>query len=229
MFDNLGDQIYKTLVVDDRWQLFVTGIGNTFIIAGIAVLLGVLIGSMVAIAKVNFTGRRGFRWLTAICDVYLTVIRGTPVVVQIMIMFFVVFASSRNKILVGCLCFGINSGAYVAEIFRSGIMSIDAGQTEAGRSLGFGYIPTMRYIILPQAFKNVLPTLGNEFIVLLKETAVVGYIGLSDLTYAANTVGGNTYEYLYPLLLAAAIYLIMVMFFSYLVGRLERRLRNSER
>ena len=156
-------------------------------------------------------------------------IRGTPVVVQIMIMFFVVFASSRNKILVGCLCFGINSGAYVAEIFRSGIMSIDAGQTEAGRSLGFGYIPTMRYIILPQAFKNVLPTLGNEFIVLLKETAVVGYIGLSDLTYAANTVGGNTYEYLYPLLLAAAIYLIMVMFFSYLVGRLERRLRNSER
>ena len=146
-----------------------------------------------------------------------------------MIMFFVIFASSRNKILVGCLSFGINSGAYVAEIIRGGIMSIDGGQMEAGRSLGFGYVSTMRYIILPQAFKNVLPSLVNEFIVLLKETAVVGYIGLADLTYAGNTIGGNTYEYLYPLLAVALVYLAIVMILTWLLGKLERRLRSSER
>ena len=215
---------YKCFIYGDRYMLFLKGLKNTLIVVSLTRVSWDKNGS-----EMHGPAKWVLGFFNIIGKIYLTVIRGTPVVVQIMIMFFVVFASSRNKILVGCLCFGINSGAYVAEIFRSGIMSIDAGQTEAGRSLGFGYIPTMRYIILPQAFKNVLPTLGNEFIVLLKETAVVGYIGLSDLTYAANTVGGNTYEYLYPLLLAAAIYLIMVMFFSYLVGRLERRLRNSER
>ena len=229
---------YKCFIYGDRYMLFLRGLKHTLILTFFALLIGIALGIVVSLIRVSWDKNGSemhgpAKWVLGffniIGKIYLTVIRGTPVVVQIMIMFFVIFASSRNKLLVGCLCFGINSGAYVAEIFRSGIMSIDAGQTEAGRSLGFGYIPTMRYIILPQAFKNVLPTLGNEFIVLLKETAVVGYIGLSDLTYAANTVGGNTYEYLYPLLLAAAIYLIMVMFFSYLVGRLERRLRNSER
>ena len=149
--------------------------------------------------------------------------------IQILIMFFVIFAFAKDGVPVAMLTFGINSGAYVAEIIRAGIMSIDQGQTEAGSSLGLSYVPTMRYIILPQAFKNVLPALGNEFIVLLKETAVVGYIGLTDLTYAGNTVGGNTYEYLYPLLAVAMIYLILVMIFSWLVGKLERRLRSSER
>ena len=229
---------YKCFIYSDRYMIFVKGLKNTLLLTFFALLIGIALGVVVALIRVswdkNKTEMRGpTKWVlwifNLISKIYLTVIRGTPVVVQIMIMFFVIFASSRNKLLVGFLCFGINSGAYVAEIFRSGIMSIDQGQMEAGRSLGFGYIATMRHIILPQAFKNVLPALGNEFIVLLKETAVVGYIGLSDLTYAANTVGGATYEYLYPLVMAAAIYLVMVMFFTHLVERLERRLRNSER
>lgn len=230
--------VYKCFIHDDRYMMFIKGLGNTLLLTLFALLIGIALGVVVSLVRVtwdkNGSEMRGpAKWIlgifNAISKVYLTVIRGTPVVVQILLLNFVVFATSRNKVLVGCLCFGINSGAYVAEIFRSGIMSIDAGQMEAGRSLGFGYIPTMRHIILPQAFKNVLPPLCNEFIVLLKETAVVGYIGLSDLTYAASTVGGATYEYLFPLLLAAIIYLIMVILFTHLVERLERRLRNSER
>ena len=164
-------------------------------------------------------------WLA---KVYLTVIRGTPVVVQIMILFFVIMADSNNKILVGVIAFGLNSAAYVAEIIRSGIMSVDAGQTEAGRSLGFNYTQTMWYIVLPQALKNVLPALANEFIVLLKETAVAGYVGLTDLTRAAGIIRGVTYQSFMPLIAIAIIYLIMVIFFTWLVGKLERRLRNSE-
>ena len=150
-------------------------------------------------------------------------------VVQLLIWYFVVFASSRNGMMIAAFAFGINSGAYVAEIIRSGIMAVDGGQMEAGRSLGFGYVATMRHIILPQAFKAVLPALANEFIVLLKETAVAGYVSVCDLTYAGNIVGGNAYEYLFPLLLTALIYLVMVLFFTYLVKKLERRLRSSER
>ena len=231
-------KMYKCFIFDERYNMFLKGLGNTLLLTLFALLIGIALGVIVSLVRVtwdkNSAEMHGLpKFLLSISNkisqTYLTVIRGTPVVVQIMLMYFVFFASVRNKILVGCLCFGINSGAYVAEIFRSGIMSIDAGQMEAGRSLGFGYIATMRHIILPQAFKNVLPPLCNEFIVLLKETAVVGYIGLADLTYAANTVGGTTYEYLFPLLLAAVIYLIMVMFFTALVGKLERRLRTSER
>ena len=230
--------IYKCFLFDERYMMFLKGLGNTLLLTFFALLIGIVLGVVVSLIRVTWdkngsemNGLPKFilRIANGISQVYLTVIRGTPVVVQILLLNFVVFAASRNKILVGCLCFGINSGAYVAEIFRSGIMSIDIGQMEAGRSLGFGYIPTMRHIILPQAFKNVLPPLCNEFIVLLKETAVVGYIGLADLTYSANTIGGTTYEYLFPLLLAAVIYLIMVMFFTSLVGKLERRLRTSER
>ncbi len=230
--------IYKCFLFEERYMLFLKGLGNTLLLTFFALLIGIALGIIVSLIRVTWdknsaemSGLPKFilRIANMISKVYLTVIRGTPVVVQILLLNFVVFATSRNKILVGCLCFGINSGAYVAEIFRSGIMSIDVGQMEAGRSLGFGYIPTMSHIILPQAFKNVLPPLCNEFIVLLKETAVVGYIGLSDLTYAASTVGGATYEYLFPLLLAAVIYLIMVIFFTHLVERLERRLRSSER
>ena len=267
-------KMYKCFIFDDRYTMFAKGLGNTLLLTFFALLIGIALGVVVALIRVtwdkNSSEMSGFPKVVLcianlISKLYLTVIRGTPVVVQIMLMYFVFCAAVRDKILVGCLCFGINSGAYVAEIFRSGIMSIDAGQMEAGRSLGFGYIPTMRHIILPQAFKNVLPPLCNEFIVLLKETAVVGYIptmrhiilpqafknvlpplcnefivllketavvgyiGLADLTYSANTVGGTTYEYLFPLLLAAVIYLIMVLFFTYLVGKLERRLRTSER
>ena len=236
--ENFFFNLYKCFLFKERYMLFVNGLGNTLLLTFFALMIGIILGVVVSLVRVtwdkNHTEMSGLpkfllRIANAISRVYLTIIRGTPVVVQILLLNFVVFATSRNKILVGCLCFGINSGAYVAEIFRGGIQSIDAGQMEAGRSLGFGYIPTMRHIILPQAFKNCLPPLGNEFIVLLKETAVVGYIGLSDLTYAASTVGGATYEYLFPLLLAAVIYLVLVVFLTYLVEKLERRLRTGER
>ncbi len=231
-------KLFKCFVYEDRYMLLVKGLGNTLVLTFFALIIGVVLGVVIALVRVtwdkNKTDLHGFpKFLVgaanAVAKTYLVVIRGTPIVVQIMIMFFVIFASSRNKILVGCLAFGINSGAYVAEIIRAGIMSIEEGQMEAGRSLGFGYVPTMRYVILPQAFKNVLPALGNEFIVLIKETAVVGYIGLADLTYAGNTIGGNTYEYLYPLLAVALVYLVLVLGISGLINRLERRLRNSER
>lgn len=231
-------KIYKCFFYDDRYTMYLSGLKNTLTLTFFALLIGIVLGVVISLVRVTWDKNgKDIHGLpkfflaiaNAIARVYLTVIRGTPVIVQILLMNFVIFTATRNKIMVGCLCFGINSGAYVAEIFRSGIMAIDPGQMEAGRSLGFGYFSTMQHIILPQAFKNVLPPLGNEFIVLLKETAVCGYIGLTDLTYAASTIGGATYEYLFPLLLAALIYLVMVIFFSYLVGKLERRLRNSER
>ena len=231
--------LFKCFIFDNRWKMYLSGLKNTLLLTLFALIIGVVLGVVISLVRVTWDkthaemrpgpGKAVLGLANAVAKIYLTVIRGTPVVVQIMIMFFVIFATSRNKLLVGCISFGINSGAYVAEISRSGIMSIDAGQMEAGRSLGFGYVATMRHIILPQAFKNVLPALGNEFITLLKETAVVGYIGMADLTYAGNTVGGITYEYLYPLLAVAAIYLILVMIFTWLVGRLERRLRTGER
>lgn len=235
---NLGYDIYKSFIYDNRYQMYIKGLGNTLLLTFLALLIGVVLGVIVSLIRVSWdknhtemrgTGKAVLGFFNAVAKVYLTVIRGTPMVVQLMIMYFVIFASSRNKIMVGALSFGINSGAYVAEIIRGGIMSIDAGQMEAGRSLGFGYVSTMRYIILPQAFKAVLPTLANEFIVLLKETAVAGYVGLADVTYAGNIIGGNSYDYLFPLLMSALIYLVLVMFFTFLVGRLERRLRNSER
>ena len=177
---------------------------------------------------------RGFKkgvmtFLNAISKVYLTVIRGTPVVIQLLIIYFVIFASSDNGVVIAALAFGINSGAYVAEIVRGGIMSIDKGQMEAGRSLGFNYIETMRYIIIPQAFKNVLPSLANEFIALLKETSVSGYVAVVDVTRAGNIIRGQTFSAFMPLIAVAIIYLVMVMVLTYFVGVLERRLRNSER
>ena len=174
------------------------------------------------------TGKLGI--LNALCKLYLTVIRGTPVVVQLLIIYFVIFGSARDisKVAVAVMAFGFNSGAYVAEIFRSGIMSVDSGQFEAGRSLGFNYVQTMRYIIMPQAFKNVLPALCNEFIVLLKETSVSGYIALQDLTKGGDIIRSRTYDALMPLLAVAAIYLTMVIIFTKLVNILERRLRSSD-
>ena len=173
-------------------------------------------------------GRRLFGVLDKVCRVYLTVIRGTPVVVQLMIIYFVIFASSNNGTLIAALAFGLNSGAYVAEIVRGGIMSIDNGQFEAGRSLGFNYVQTMRFIVIPQAMKNVLPSLANEFIALLKETSVAGYVAEKDLTKAGDIIRSRTYSPFMPLIAVALIYLVLVMFFSWLVGKLERRLRNSD-
>ena len=173
-------------------------------------------------------GRFFLALANGVCKVYLTVIRGTPVVVQLMIIYYIIFASSNNGVAIATLAFGINSGAYVAEIIRGGIMSIDPGQFEAGRSLGFNFTQTMRHIVIPQALKNVLPALANEFIVLLKETSVAGYVSVKDLTKGGDIIRGSTYSPYMPLLAVAVIYLVLVMFFSWLVGKLERRLRSSE-
>lgn len=218
-----------------------TGLKNTLLITAGALVIGIVIGVVIASIRSSFDKnkeslkmRGGIGYyilaiLNAICRVYLTIIRGTPVVVQLMIAYFIVFVSAKDGVPVGMLAFGINSGAYVAEIFRAGIMSIDNGQFEAGRSLGFNYFQTMRYIVVPQMFKSVLPTLCNEFIALLKETSVVGYVGVIDITKAGNVIAGVTYSYYIPLLTVAAIYLVMVMILSYFVGKLEKRLRKNER
>ena len=236
--EELCFDVYKSFIYDDRYMMYVRGLGNTLLLTAFALLMGIVLGVVVALVRATWDkngsemhgiGKFFLRIANAICQVYLTVIRGTPVLVQLMIWYFVVFASSRNGVAIAAFAFGINSGAYVAEIIRSGIMAVDPGQMEAGRSLGFGYVATMRHIILPQAFKAVLPALANEFIVLLKETSVASYVTVADLTYAGNVIGGNSYDYLFPLLLTALIYLALVMFFTFLVGKLERRLRNSER
>ena len=230
--------IYKCFIYDNRYEMYISGLLNTLIMTFLALLMGVVIGVVIALVRStwdkNGKEMRGLPkfilgFFNGISNIYLTVIRGTPVLVQLMIWYFVVFAKSRNGLMVASFAFGINSGAYVAEIIRSGIMAVDAGQMEAGRSLGFSYVATMRHIVLPQAFKAVLPALANEFIVLLKETSVAAYVSVAELTYAGNIVSGNAYDYLFPLLLTAIIYLAMVMFFTFLVGKLERRLRNSER
>ena len=229
MSEEFRADFYQNFIEDDRWKYIVNGLGNTIKITLFAVLLGIALGFLVAIIRSTFEKTGKLKLLNLLCRVYLTVIRGTPVLIQLLLIYFVVFGSVRiDKSLVAILAFGINSGAYVAEIFRSGIMSIDNGQFEAGRSLGFNYTHTMLYIIMPQAFKNVLPALGNEFIVLLKETSVAGYIAIQDLTKGADIIRSRTYSAFMPLMAAAVIYLVMVMIFTYFVQRLERRLRSSD-
>ena len=223
------DSFYLNFIKDDRWRYLWDGFWTTIGISFAAVLLGVLLGFTVAVIRSTHDKTGKLRLLNWLCKLYLTVIRGTPVVVQLLIIYFVIFGSVNiSKILVAIVAFGVNSGAYVAEIIRGGIMSIDKGQFEAGRSLGLSYIQTMIYIILPQAFKNVLPALGNEFIVLLKETSVSGYIALQDLTKGGDIVRSQTYTAFMPLIAVALIYLAVVMLFSWLLGKLERRLKNNE-
>ena len=230
MFEKFGHDFYINFIKDDRYTWLLDGLKNTMIITVFALLIGICIGFLVAIIRSSHDKSGNFKIANSICRVYLTVIRGTPTVIQLLIMNFVVFGSvSVNEILVGSLAFGINSGAYVAEIFRSGIMSIDNGQFEAGRSLGLNYIQTMTHIIIPQMFKAVLPTLCNEFIALLKETSVAGYVGVVDLTKAGNAIAGRTYSYFMPLITVALVYLVIVIVLTKLVSILERRLRNSER
>lgn len=229
----------NNFLIDKRYTYISKGLGVTFEVTFFAVLLGIALGVIVALVRSSYDtlkeelkggfGKAILYILYKICGVYLTVIRGTPVVVQLMIIYFVIFATSNNKIMVAVLAFGINSGAYVAEIIRGGIMSIDKGQFEAGRSLGFGYVRTMTFIIIPQAFKAVLPALANEFIVLIKETSVSGYVGLQELTKGGDIIRSRTYSAFMPLIAVAVIYLLIVMFFSWLVSLLERRLKNSER
>ena len=225
----LKKEFILNFIEDNRWKYIVDGLKITLIVTIFAVFIGVLLGFLIAIVRTTHDKTGKLKILNAICKVYLTVIRGTPVVVQLMIIYFIIFGSvDISKVLVAIIAFGINSGAYVAEIFRSGIMSIDNGQFEAGRSLGFNYAQTMMYIIMPQAFKNVLPTLCNEFISLLKETSVSGYIALQDLTNGGDIIRSRTYDAFMPLIAVALIYLAMVMIFTKLVSLLERRLRNSD-
>lgn len=223
------EALYDNLIAKDRYMYLVRGLGTTLTVTFFAVIVGIVLGFLVAVVRSTYEKTHKLKILNVICQIYLTVIRGTPVIVQLLIMYYIIFVSMDSKIVVAVIAFGINSGAYVAEIIRGGIMSIDDGQFEGGRSLGFNYVQTMIYIILPQVFKNVLPSLANEFIVLLKETSVSGYIALQDLTKGGDIIRSQTYNAFVPLLIVAAIYLCMVMIFSYFVKLLERRLRNSER
>ena len=230
MFEELKAQFILNFITDDRWMSLLRGLVVTLKVTFFAVILGFVLGFSVAIVRDVYENTKKLKVLNFLCNVYLTVIRGTPVVVQLLIIYFVIFSSIKiDKSIAAVLAFGINSGAYQAEIFRSGINSIPKGQMEAGRSLGFSYRQTMVNIIMPQAIKNVLPTLGNEFIVLMKETSVAGYIALEDLTKAGDIIRSRTYSAMMPFLAVALLYLIMVMFFSRLLKMFERRLAVSGR
>lgn len=238
---SLKEQFVLNFVDDSRWKYLVNGLTNTILITVFALLLGVIIGIVVAMIRSTFDKtsadlkRKGgigyfiFYLVDMLCKIYLTVIRGTPVVVQLLIAYFIIFASSNNGIMVASIAFGINSGAYVAEILRGGIMSIDNGQFEASRSLGFNYVQTMIYVVIPQVFKTVLPTLLNEFIALIKETSIAGYVGIMDLTKGGDIIRGRTFSAFLPLFAVAGIYLVIVVFLTYVVGKVERRLRKNER
>ena len=229
IFGDLPDALSNTFLKDDRWKYLTDGLSTTLIVTFFAVILGMVLGFLIAIVRATHDKNGKLGVLNFFAKVYLTVIRGTPVVVQLLILYFIIFATVNiDKTLVAILAFGLNSAAYVAEIVRSGIMSIDNGQFEAGASLGLNYSKTMLCIILPQAFKNILPALANECIVLLKETSVAGYIALVDLTKGGDIIRSRTYDALMPLMAVAIIYLVMVMIFSKLVSMLERRLRNSD-
>ena len=230
MFEELKSQFILNFIMDNRWLLLINGLAVTLKITFFAVILGFILGFGVAVVRNIYDNTKKLKFLNFLCNIYITVIRGTPVVVQLLIIYFVIFSSVRiDKSFAAILAFGINSGAYQAEIFRSGINSVPKGQMEAGRSLGFSYPQTMITIIMPQVIKNILPTLANEFIVLMKETSVASYIALDDLTKAGDVIRSKTYSAMMPFLAVALLYLIMVMLFSYLVKLLERRLARSGR
>ena len=228
-------KFYNAWFYEDRWVTYFKGLLTTVEVTVLALILGVILGVMVATIRTAHDQQRlGHRnpvlgVANLICKIYVTVIRGTPMMVQLMIMGFVIFKSSRNFTMVGVLSLGINSGAYVAEIIRGGLMSLDPGQSEAGRSLGLGYLDTMRFIVIPQAFKAILPSLGNEFITLLKDTSLISVIAGKEILYFAQAIVTKTYEAMYPYLITAVMYLILVLIFSWLQGKLERRLRQSDR
>ena len=228
-------KFYQAFILKDRWLQYINGVGTTLLVTAIALAMGVALGSVVALVRVAHDQQRTGRmnpvlgFFNAVCQVYTTIIRGTPMMVQLLIMSMVIFANSRNFTMVGALALGINSGAYVSEIIRGGLMAVDPGQMEAGRSLGLNYMTTMVVIIIPQAIRAVLPALGNEFIVLLKDTSLITVIGGKELLYAAQGVMNRTYEAMFPLLGVAAIYLVLVMLFSALLAKFERRLAQSDR
>lgn len=228
-------KFYQAFLEADRWKQYLNGVGTTLLVTAMALALGILLGVIVAMIRTahdqQMPGHRNLLLglLNAVGKVYTTVIRGTPMMVQLLIMALVIFKSSRSFTSIGALTLGINSGAYVAEIIRGGLMSLDPGQAEAGRSLGLNYFDTMVFIVIPQAFKAILPALGNEFIILLKDTSLITTIGGKELLYAAQGIYGRTYEAMFPLVGTACIYLALVMVLSWLQGKLERRLRASDR
>ena len=234
-FQTFFVKFYQAFIEADRWLQYLNGVKTTLIVTALALIMGVCLGLLVALIRTAHDQQRpGTRnpllgLVNLVAKVYVTVIRGTPMMVQLMIMGMVIFKSSRNSTMVGALALGINSGAYVAEIIRGGLMSLDPGQAEAGRSLGLNYIDTMRFIAIPQAFKAILPALGNEFIVLLKDTSLISVIAGKEIVYFAQAISTRTYEPMFPLLITAVMYLIMVMIFGWLQDKLERRLRQSDR
>ncbi len=233
-FQSFFVKFYQAFLYNDRWMRYLEGVGTTLLVTAFALLLGILLGSIVALVRTAHDQQKSRKnpllgILNFIFRIYVTIIRGTPMMVQLLIMGMVVFASSRNFTFVGTLTLGINSGAYVSEIIRGGLMAVDSGQMEAGRSLGLNYITTMVRIIIPQAIKAVLPALGNEFIILLKDTSLITVIGGKELLYAAQGIMNRTYEAMFPLLGTAVIYLVLVMIFTWLLGIFERRLRQSDR
>ena len=234
--DQLGPRFYAAFLKDDLWRLYLQGLLTTLELTVVALIAGTVLGVLVAVIRTAHDQQRPGRRksiflgiLNVICKVYTTVIRGTPMMVQLLIMGLVIFSANRNKTLIGALSLGINSGAYVAEIIRGGLMSLDPGQMEAGRSLGLNYFDTMRFIVVPQAFKAILPSLGNEFITLLKDTSLISIIGGQELIYFARNIVNRTFDAMFPLIGAAIIYLVLVMIFTWLQGKLERRLRQSDR
>ena len=234
-YQDLFVNFYKAFLEGGRWELYASGVLTTLEVTILALIMGVILGVLVAVIRTAHDQQRPGRHnvvlaaLNAVCKAYTTIIRGTPMIVQMLIMGSIVFASSRNYTMIGTIALGINSGAYVAEIVRGGLMSVDVGQSEAGRSLGLGYVDTMRFIVIPQAFKNILPALGNEFITLFKDTALITTIGGKELLYAAQAVGAKTYAVMFPYVGVAIVYLVLVMIFTWLQGKLERRLRESDR
>ena len=231
---NWAEKFYQAFLENDRYIQYFKGVGTTLYVTVLALALGILLGTIVALVRTAHDQQGSHKNVILgifnfIFRIYVTVIRGTPMMVQLLIMAMVVFASSRNFTLVGALTLGINSGAYVSEIIRGGLMAVDSGQMEAGRSLGLKYIPAMIHIIIPQAIKAVLPALGNEFIILLKDTSLITVIGGKELLYAAQGIITRTYEAMFPLFITAGIYLILVMIFTWLLGIFERRLRQSDR
>ena len=229
IFEEIAKSFERTFIRQGRYKLFVEGLGNTLLIALVATLIGILIGVVIAIIKVLHKQTGKIKLLNAFAEVYTTLFRGTPIVVQLLIIYNVVFSSSREAVLIGMLAFGLNSGAYVAEIIRAGILEVDVGQTEAGRSLGLSQTTTMFSIVLPQAFKNILPALGNEFIAVIKETSVIGYLGVMDLTRAAELVISQTLDVYFPYISIALVYLALVYGLSALLKLMERRLARSDR
>lgn len=224
----VSEKFVMAFIEGDRWKLYLRGLGVTIEIAILAAIIGMAIGTVVALMRLSIK-RNGKKTIwSLIAGAYIDIIRGTPSVLQLLIMWFIIMKNSNNGVLVAVLSFGINSGAYVSEIVRAGILAVDKGQTEAGRSLGLSKAQTMIYIVIPQAIKNVLPPIGNEFIVFLKETAIVGYVSLTDLTRAANQITSRTYEAFMPLIGAAVIYFTLIKILTILLDKLERRLRKSD-